>query len=104
MRRKHGLLLVLGVLRAQRIDAEGGGRSHGLSVLRLHVKLLAEWRNRSSRHPFGEVLVVKIRNVEDAQAALSHCGVQVLSTSLQVEDISIVVVSLFEFAIVLEVL
>ena len=63
------LLFVLRLMRAQRVDAQRGRRGHGRGVARLDVELLAERRNRRGRDMLGEIFVVDVGDVVDAEAA-----------------------------------
>ena len=87
------LLFVFGIVRAQRIDAERRGRRHGRGVFRLHVQALAERRNRRGDHALGEILVVDVGDVENAEAARAHRRVDIFAAKLQVENIAVVAVA-----------
>ena len=78
------LLLVFLDLYAQRVERQRGGRGDGGGELRLEVEALAERRDRRGDHALRDVLHVHVGDVEDAEAARAHGGVEVLAAQLHV--------------------
>src|SRR5262249_6496047 len=81
------LFFVLGIVDAQRINTESGGSGNVSSVFALHVELLTKGRDWRSDNLLGEVLVIDLRNVIDAEAALAHRGVNIFAAQLNAQDL-----------------
>ena len=84
------LLFVFRNARAKRVDTQCCGRSNSNGVLRWEVKTLAQRRHRRRGDLLREALVIDIRDVVNAQAALPCCGIGIFAARLNIEDCSFV--------------
>ena len=82
------LLFVHRILRPQRIDAERRWRSDGDCILRFDEQPLTQRRHRRRGDPFGEILVVDVGDVVNAEAVLAERHVRVFAAHLDVERVA----------------
>src|SRR3954469_1376308 len=85
---------------ARGVNAERRRRGDGGRVLRVHPELLTEARDGRGRDALGKTLVVYLRHVVDAQAALARRDVCILAAQLNAEHfgVALVLVDGFKFS------
>ena len=99
------LFFVLLAMRAQRIYAERGRRRYCHGVPGWQVKSLSQRRDRRCDHALRDIFVIDVRNVVDAKAVFAHRSIEILSTSLQIENLPTrMMLTLFQPAMVFDVL
>src|SRR6266403_5298101 len=92
-------------MRAQWIYFERSWRGHSHCVFGWQEKTLPQRRDRRRNHSLGDVFIVDIGNVENAQPAFAHRGVEILSTRLQVKNLRArMMVRFFQRTMILDVL
>jgi hypothetical protein len=84
------LFFVFGETLAERVDRESGRGSNGYGILGSNEEALAEWRHGRGGNVLGEIFVVDVGDVIDAEPAGAGCGVGVFAARLQVADVAFV--------------
>ena len=81
------LLFVFRDLDAQGVKREGGWGGDGGGVFGFDVEALAELRDRGRGHVLRRVFDVDVSDIEDAEAAFAHGGVEVFAALLHVKHV-----------------
>src|SRR6202044_356447 len=93
------LLFVHWIARTRWIESLRGGSGDRRRVFCPDVKALTEGRNWSGDGALGEILVVNIGHIVDAEAAFAQRGVEIFAAQLHVQNVSEMVVGFLQFAV-----
>src|SRR5580704_18703450 len=94
----NGRLFVHWIARTRGIESLGGGAGDRRRIFRADVKALAERRNRRGDGALREILVVHVRDVVHAEAALAERGIEIFAAQLHIQNVADVVVGFLQFA------